>query len=231
MKFQDNIYIIPPLSEIHCYWWKAKWLLDLMRVWLPIPITYSLSYIDLENQDFLWKAIPSILSFPLILRSSANFEDSIRYSFAWLFESYVCYAQWDILEALHSMKYFTKKNIQLAYPHFDSELLRMNIIIQPYLVCEFSWVFISKWDTHIQGYGECVYGQPNRILHNGEMDVSFLLWRLWIQFEWVIPEEYKHLIYNHLLLVQNYFSDRSYQYEWCISQGIFYFLQKRPFFS
>lgn len=231
MRFKYNSYAIPPLSEFNCLGWKAKGLLDLTREWLLIPNTYPLSSMDLVDCDFLVRSISSTLPFPLILRSSANFEDSTQFSFAWFFESYICHTRCDILKAIHSIKYFPKKNIQLAYPNFDIDLLVINMILQPYLTCESSWVFVSKSISEEYGYGEFTYGQPTRILHDGEMDTSFLIWEEWIQIEWDIPERYRCLISHNLWLVQNYFPDRSYQYEWCISYGLFYFLQKRPFLS
>ena len=99
--------------------------------------------------------ILDLISYPIIIRSSCNLEDS-NYSFAGLFSSIICYDQKQMLTSLHSVFSSLNTDEVKAYcKRFGIEYsaLNMSAIIQKYLEPETSGVVFTshpvKNDTDI----------------------------------------------------------------------------------
>lgn len=219
---------IDDAGKRYALWWKILWLYDLSQAGFPIPEnTYFMESISSFSKwdfcDTVWKLH---LNFPIILRSSANVEDGVLHSFAGLFNSFVCQNREEVWNGFDILNSYDRENITSAYPEFQENGIQLNAIIQSYIPYEFSWVFITQYTDSEDGYCECVKGDSlAKLLHHGECDYSFRI------RDWSTESEppKKEIILDHYNLVHRVFHDIPYQYEWCISQEKFYFLQKRPY--
>lgn len=86
------------------------------------------------------------MSFPIILRSSANVEDSM-YSFAGIFESYICDNDSDIYIGLKNVLLAKKAERMQVYSRraqIDSNSVKLSIIVQTVVKADYAGVAFSK---------------------------------------------------------------------------------------
>lgn len=86
------------------------------------------------------------IRFPIILRSSANVEDSMH-SFAGIFESYICGNSNDIYKGLKKVllaKESERLQIYCNRIHIDSSSVRLAVIVQTVVKADYSGVAFSK---------------------------------------------------------------------------------------
>lgn len=134
---------------------KAKNLVHVIQVLGEKAIVkgfvVSANYLMVEKQNVIASEIVAEcrkqnICFPVILRSSANVEDS-EYSFAGIFESNICNNSNDILKGLNVVCEAAKSERLTAYcekKRIDVESVKLAIILQQYINADYSGVAFSK---------------------------------------------------------------------------------------
>lgn len=122
------------------------------------------------------------------IRSSANLEDSFKYSFAGIFDSYLNIPRKSLLEYIPKVFDFSKNDrlrTYLDYFRLNAALLQMEVIIQEMVNCEKAGVAFSQNpangmpETYIEavwGLGEqCVSGKSicDKIRADGDKIISY----------------------------------------------------------
>lgn len=110
--------------------------------------TESLQNCSMEkiSNEIHMECLKKNINYPIILRSSANVEDSM-YSFAGIFESYICKNSNDIYRGLKNVllaKESERLQIYCNRTHIDSSFVRLSVIVQTVVKADYAGVAFSK---------------------------------------------------------------------------------------
>jgi len=127
------------------YWNKANNLRILKKVWINVP---NFIVWNEKEKKIGFNEIKKKLNFPLIIRSSFSLEDWKNNSFAGIYDSYFpvydekSYKKWLKIclnsDQLDRFKTYTKQK------EIDIKNLEKNIIIQEFIIWDFSWICFTK---------------------------------------------------------------------------------------
>jgi len=132
------------------HWNKVENLLKLKDNKINVP--NYLFFSEYEKIDFDY--VKNKLTLPIIIRSSFDLEDWV-FSFAWIFNSYFpIYTEEDFIKYIKKIINYKKDINYIDYVkinNIDTKWARMNILIQEYIIWEYSWViFIDNENINIE---------------------------------------------------------------------------------
>lgn len=171
------------------------------------------------------------ISFPIILRSSANVEDSM-YSFAGIFDSYICESDNDIYKGLENVLLAKKSERLQVYcnrAHINSNSVQLSIIVQTVVKADYAGVAFSKNPVtnddsiiYIEYIMSDTSGVEGGLGNPIAISISKKKERL------AIPEaKMIHIIKKYILKLEKVFG-KEIDVEWAYSKGVLKIFQVRP---
>lgn len=234
-------------------WWKIYNLIKI-KDYFNIPAWFVIT----EISDLNWKNIyeiykNNILTDFYICRSSMNNEDSLKLSYAWLFDS----IEWKINENI------LEKDINEVFSSLNNDFLdnyelniiwkkvndrKMNVLIQEFIIWDISWIYFSKfnWKKLIEYVKWCnqflvnATVKSNKIILDDDYNILEHIKNIQYKYIWEnldifiynnennsLSFELQKKLINELQRLRSFF-DYEIDVEWTIKNWLIYILQVRP---
>lgn len=187
--------------------------------------------LDVIANEIYVECLKRNISFPIILRSSANVEDSM-YSFAGIFESYVCENNNDIHNGLENVLLAKKAERLQVYcnrAHINRNSVQLSIIVQTVVKADYAGVAFSKNpvtndDSVI--YIEYIMSNTSGVEGGGENPIAISISKE--QERLAVPEEKMlDIIKKYMLRMEKVFG-KEIDVEWAYSKEVLKIFQVRP---